>query len=70
MNDGWDLNVGDLVVLSYTPLATFGNPIGIITEVSVPRKQWFIHWLSEEKRITTMCMYTYIKPLRGDNENR
>jgi hypothetical protein len=67
MNDGWDLDVGDLVTVLN---GDFARAIGIVTMVSVPRKQWFIHWLSEDKRIPTMCMYTYIKPLGGDNENR
>ena len=67
MNDGWDLDVGDLVTVLN---GDFANAIGIVTRVSVPRKQWFIHWLSKEKRIPKMCMYTYIKPVEGDNENR
>jgi len=67
INDGWDLDVGDLVTVLN---GHFSGTIGIVTKVSVPQKQWFIHWLSMEKRIPKMCMYTYIKPVGSDNESR
>ena len=67
MNEGWDLNVGDLVAIRKEQ--SLGGTIGVITQIIVPRKQFFIHWLTD-KYLSTMCMYTYIKPIGGDNETR
>ena len=67
MNDGWDLDVGDLVAVRKGQ--RLGGTIGVITQIIVPREQFFVHWLTDEY-LGTMCMYTYIKPLGGDNENR
>ena len=67
MNDGCDLDVGDLVAIRKEQ--SLGGTIGVITQIIVPRKQFFIHWLTDEY-LGTMCMYTYIEPIGGDNENR
>ena len=67
MNDGWDLNVGDLVAIRKEQ--SLGGTIGVITQIIVARKQFFIHWLTDEY-LGTMCMYTYIEPIGGNNENR
>jgi hypothetical protein len=67
INDGWDLNVGDLVAIRKTQW--LGGTIGVITQIIVPRKQFFVHWLTVEN-VGTMCTYRLIEPIGGDNENR
>lgn len=61
---GWDLNVGDLVAIRKTQW--LGGTIGVITKIVVPRKQFWVHWLSSE-RISTLCTYRLIEPVGGDN---
>ena len=58
---GWDLNVGDLVVIRKTQW--LGGTIGTVIKVVVPRKQFWVHWLSNED-ISTLCTYLLIEPLK------
>ena len=67
MNEGWDLNVGDLVAVRKGQ--RLGGTMGVITQIIVPRRQFFVHWLTDEY-LGTMCTFRLIEPVGGDNENR
>ena len=58
---GLDLIVGDLVAIRKHH--TYGGTIGVITKVVVPRKQFWVHWLSNE-RLSTLCTYRLIEPVK------
>lgn len=62
MNDGWDLNVGDLVAVRKGQ--RLGGTMGVITRIIVPRRQFFVHWLTDEY-LGTMCTFRLIEPVRG-----
>ena len=61
---GWDLDIGDLVVIRKEHM--YGGTIGTVIKVVVPRKQFWVHWLSNE-RISTLCTYRLIEPVGGNN---
>jgi hypothetical protein len=67
MNDGWDLDVGDLVAVRKGQ--RLGGTMGVITRIIVPRRQFWVHWLTDEY-LGTMCTFRSIEPVGGDNENR
>ena len=67
MNDGWDLNVGDLVAVRKGQ--RLGGTMGVITRIIVPRRQFFVHWLNVDN-FGTMCTYRLIEPIGGNNEKR
>ena len=66
-NDTWerdpglDLIMGDLVAIRKHH--AYGGTIGVITKVVIPRKQFWVHWLSNE-RLSTLCTYRLIEPLK------